>query len=144
MTAPRPTSMWPLISIFFCVLTSFSLPCYWSSRHGFESDLVGLGTAPPRSCLQADAGDEIAPLLKESEVAEVADWTRKRLLAITMVSHPSPAVSHPSPARLRVDPAIHDETRLAPTTSQMKRAARQPRLSLSPTVAWTNKPRPTR
>ena len=130
MTAPRPTSMWPLISIFFCVLTSFSLPCYWSSRHGFESDPVGLRTTPPRSCLQADAGDEIAPLLKESEVAEVADWTRKRWLAITMVSHPSPA-------RLRVDPAIHDETRLAPTISQMKRAGRQPRLSLSPTVLTT-------
>ena len=130
MTAPRPTSIWPLISIFFCVLTSFSLPCYWSSRHAFESDLFDLKTTPPRTCLQADAGDEIAPVLKESEVAEVADWTRKRLRAITIVSHPSPA-------RLRVDPAIHDETRLAPTISQLKRASRQPRLSLSPTVLTT-------
>ncbi|MBI84027.1 MAG: hypothetical protein CMJ81_12575 [Planctomycetaceae bacterium] len=119
--------MWPLISIFFCVLTSFSLPCYWNSRHGFESDPVGLKTTLLRSCLQADAGDEIAPLIRESEVA---DWSRKRLPVITMVSHPSPA-------RLRVDPAIHDETRLAPTIGQMKRVDRQPRLSLSPTVLTT-------
>ena len=130
MTAPRPTSIWPLISIFFCVLTSFSLPCYWSSRHDFESDPFDLKTTLPRICLQTDVGDEIATAFKQSEASEVADRTRKKLQTITIVSHPSPA-------RLRVDPAIQVETRLAPTISQMKRASRQPLLSLSPTVLRT-------